>query len=48
MTCVSSVTVYRQNLTMPKYVISGGSDEFFFMDDFWYWLDDMVGETNIW
>ena len=43
-----SLTVYRQNLTMPKFVISGGSDEFFFMDDFWYWWDDMVGEKHLW
>ena len=43
-----SLTAYRQNLTIPKFVISGGSDEYFFLDDFWYWWDDMVGEKHLW
>ena len=33
---------------MPKYVVSGASDEFFFMDDYWYWWDDMLGPKYMW
>jgi PhoPQ-activated pathogenicity-related protein len=39
---------YRQYLTMPKLMISGASDEFFMLDDYDYFYDDLVGDKYIW
>jgi len=39
---------YRQWMTMPKLMISGGSDEFFMPDDYDYFFNDLIGEKYIW
>jgi PhoPQ-activated pathogenicity-related protein len=39
---------YRQWMTMPKLMISGASDEFFFPDDYDYFYNDLLGEKYIW
>jgi len=39
---------YRQWLTMPKLMISGGSDEFFMPDDYDYFFSSLSGEKYIW
>jgi PhoPQ-activated pathogenicity-related protein len=39
---------YRQWMTMPKLMVSGGSDEFFMPDDYDYFYNDLVGGKYIW
>jgi PhoPQ-activated pathogenicity-related protein len=43
-----SATEYRQWMTMPKLMVSGGSDEFFMPDDYDYFFNDLIGEKYIW
>lgn len=38
---------YRELLTLPKYVITAGSDEFFIPDDAHYYYDQMLGPTYL-
>jgi len=38
---------YRDRLTMPKLVIDSAGDEFFMLDDNYYWWNDMVGEMHL-
>jgi len=38
---------YRDRLTMPKYVISTGGDEFFIPDDSYYYLSNMTGDIYL-
>ena len=33
---------------MPKLAISATNDEFFFMDDYWYYWDQMLGTKYLW
>lgn len=40
--------VYREFMTMPKLMVSGGSDEFFMPDDYDFFYDDLLGEKYIW
>lgn len=40
-------TAYIDRLTMPKYVVTAGSDEFFPPDDSHYYYDDMKGPTYL-
>jgi PhoPQ-activated pathogenicity-related protein len=37
---------YKENLTMPKLVIDATGDEFFALDDDYYWWGDLPGETK--
>jgi len=39
---------YREYLTIPKLMISSASDEFFMLDDYDYFYDDLVGEKYLW
>jgi len=39
---------YREYLTMPKLMISSSSDEFFSLDDYDYFYDELVGEKHLW
>ena len=32
---------------MPKMQIKSGNDEFFMLDDFQFFLDDMPGQTSV-
>jgi len=38
--------VYKDRLTMPKFVVNAGGDEFFLPDDSRYWWDEMSDEKN--
>ncbi|XP_009858081.4 autocrine proliferation repressor protein A-like [Ciona intestinalis] len=38
---------YKDRLTMPKLIISTGSDEFFLPDDSYYYLDQLTGPTYL-
>ncbi|XP_025106923.1 autocrine proliferation repressor protein A-like isoform X2 [Pomacea canaliculata] len=38
---------YKDRLTMPKYIITTGGDEFFLPDDSYYYLDQMLGDTYL-
>ncbi len=33
---------------MPKLMVSGASDEFFMVDDYDYFYNDLLGEKYIW
>ena len=33
---------------MPKLMVSGASDEFFVVDDYDYFYNDLLGEKYIW
>ena len=35
------LTAYKDRLTMPKIIITAGSDEFFLPDDAWYYFDGL-------
>jgi len=39
---------YRQYLTMPKLMVSAASDEFFMVDDYDYFYNDLTGDKHIW
>ena len=39
--------VYKDRLTMPKYIVSALGDEFFLPDDSNYFLSDLQGVTYI-
>ena len=41
------LTAYIDRLTMPKYVVTAGGDEFFLPDDSHYYYNDMEGPTYL-
>lgn len=41
------MAAYKDRLTMPKYIITTGGDEFFLPDDSYYYLDQMLGDTYL-
>lgn len=47
MAAIIDPLAYKDRLTMPKLVIDSTGDEFFMMDDNWFWWDKMVGETHL-
>jgi len=38
--------LYKDRLTMPKYIIAASGDEFFLPDDTRYYLNDLLGEVH--
>jgi PhoPQ-activated pathogenicity-related protein len=47
MTAIIDPYSYRDRLTMPKLVVDAGGDEFFMLDDNWFWWNDMQGELHL-
>ncbi|PVD24306.1 hypothetical protein C0Q70_14778 [Pomacea canaliculata] len=45
--CLLCRAAYKDRLTMPKYIITAGGDEFFLPDNSYYYLDQMLGETYL-
>ena len=41
------ISVYKDRLTMPKYIITSAGDEFFPPDDSHYYFNQMQGKTYI-
>lgn len=39
--------VYRDRLTQPKVIVSSTNDEFFTIDDAYYYFKDLPGEKHI-
>ncbi len=39
--------LYRDRLTQPKIIVVSTADEFFTLDDTYYFLDDLKGETHV-
>ena len=42
------VPVFREWMTMPKFIVSASSDEFFLIDDSHYFFDDLPGVKYLW
>ena len=35
-------------MDIPKFMLSGSTDEFFMMDDYDFFFDDLPGEKHMW